>query len=76
MSNDLFSQARTHVRRVFPAKVLGYLALCEEVKGRRKRLTEKVRTEINSDYLPFFSSITSKISPQGAACVHWSFLKH
>ena len=65
---------RSSSKIVFPAKIFGYLASCEQLRQR----VRKVQTEAIPVYsgLPLVSSVTSKFSPQGVALAHWSFLRY
>lgn len=59
---------------VFPAKVFGYLAMCENVKRKVQEVVEE--SEVVFGDLPFVSSMTNQFSPQAAVHMHWSFLKY
>ena len=65
-------KSRVHKGFTFPAKVFGYLALCENLRRKRNSLIENE----NTNNLPLFSSITSKYTPEGVVHSHWSFLKY
>ena len=59
---------------VFPAKIFGYLAMCQKVKYRA------VTTQLNAipvySNLPLVSSITEKYSPAALLHTHWAFLRY
>lgn len=59
---------------VFPAKVFGYVALCENLKHKIENIIDK-STVVYGD-LPFVSSMTNRFSPQAAVYAHWAFLKY
>lgn len=58
----------------FPAPVFGYLAMCENLRQKIKKVSENAITQTNN--LPFVSPITTKFSPQSAVYIHWSYLKY
>ena len=53
----------------FPAKVYGYLALCQDLK-------QKHQETLKNDILPFVSDLTQKSTPEGVRHAYWSFLKY
>lgn len=58
----------------FPARIFGYLALCESLKQKIKQVSQDALVQTNK--LPFVSGITTRFSPQAAVYIHWSYLKY
>ena len=58
----------------FPAKVFGYLGICNGLKDRILHIRDNSEPQRNS--LPFVSSMTHRATPEGIIYSHWSFLKY
>ena len=58
---------------VFPARIFGYLATCENLKRKIGNLRI---FPSHTNGLPFVSSFTNRVSPQGVICCNWAFLKY
>ena len=76
MSNEIDSCNKKQKEEaiVFPARVFGYLAMCENVKRKVQEVVQEA--EVVYGDLPFVSSMTNRFSPQAAVHMHWSFLKY
>ena len=74
MKKQIFSLQRVHVMKAIPGRILAYMALCQRVKKSSCNQEENSVKRLNC--LPFISSITSEITPQGAIYARFSFLKH
>lgn len=61
-------------KMIFPAKVFGYLGICHGVKNRISYVRDNSEPQRNN--LPFMSSMTDKVTPEGVIYSHWSFLKY
>lgn len=59
---------------VFPAKVFGYIGLCQNL-SRNINAVIKGSNPVFS-HLPFVSSLTNRVSPEGMVHMHWAFLKY
>ena len=58
----------------FPAKVFGYLGICNGLKDRMSYIRDHSKPQKND--LPFVSSMTDIATPEGVIYSHWSFLKY
>ncbi len=57
-----------------PARVYGYLALCEDLKDKKVEIDEKAVVVLGN--LPFVSEMIKKSSPEGVRHAYWAFLKY
>jgi hypothetical protein len=57
-----------------PARIYGYLALCEDLKHKKAEIKEKSVVVLGN--LPFVSEMTEKSSPEGVRHACWAFLKY
>ncbi len=58
----------------FPAKIYGYLALCQDLKHKEAKTNKKEVVVL--DNLPFVSEMTEKSSPEGVLHACWGFLRY
>lgn len=68
LRKDAFKEAR------LPARVYGYLSLCEDLKHKKEEIDEKSVVVLGN--LPFVSEMTQKTSPEGVRHAYWAFLRY
>ena len=58
----------------FPARVYGYLALCEDLKHKKAEIDEKAIVVLGN--LPFVSEMIEKSSLEAVRHAYWAFLRY
>ena len=66
---------KQHFKEItFPARIFGYLALCQNIKIKNKTFTNS--TIEHQKILPFVSSFTKEVTPEGFIHTNLCFLKY